>query len=148
MISRGMPGGAAQVASVRTEAEPRLRAVPSEPESAHQAPAEPRHDSPAPDYQLVHFRLEAIERLSLLRDTGALSPAEYEAEKKLVLRLPVDELDEARGSILPPRGPSLLGRFLGWKTVLAGLAAGLGFVAFTAPQELAGLAERLSKLVG
>lgn len=147
MISRGMPGAALE-APVRAEPEPRLRAVPSQPELSPQAVAEARRDSAAPDYQLVHFRLEAIERLCLLRDTGALSSAEYEAEKRLVLRLPVDELDEARSSILPPRGPSLLGRILGWKIMLAGAAAGLGFVAFTAPQELAGLAERLSKLLG
>ena len=143
MISRGMPG-AAESAPVRLEPEPRLRAVPSEPEQPTAAPV--GLDERVPDYQLVHFRLEALERLSLLRDKGALSSSEYECEKRLVLRLPADELDEMRESILPPRGPSLLGR-LGWKLILAGLVLGLAFVAFTAPQELSGLAERVSRLV-
>ena len=147
MISRGMPS-AAEAAPVRLEPEPRLRAVPSEPEQLRPAAAAARQDSPVPDYQLVHFRLEALERLSLLRDKGALSTAEYDSEKALVLRLPADELDLAQDSILPPRGPSLLGRILNWKIVFAGLVAGLGFVAFTAPQELAGLLDRVSRLLG
>jgi hypothetical protein len=146
MISRGMPG-AAVAAPVPREPEPRLRAVPSEPESLAPAAAAARQDGPAPDYQLVHFRLEALERLSLLRDKGALSTAEFEAEKVLVLRLPADELDQMQDSILPPRGPSLLGRILGWKILLTGLIVGLGFVAITAPQDLAGLVERVSRLL-
>jgi hypothetical protein len=146
MISRGMPG-AAQAAPVRLEPEPRLRSVPAEPEPAQRAEPPVRLDSAVPDYQLVQFRLEALERLSLLRDKGALSSQEYESEKRLVLRLPADELEEMRESILPPRGPSLLGRILGWKVILAGLVLGLGFVAMTAPQELAGLVDRFAKLL-
>jgi hypothetical protein len=146
MISRGMPG-AAEAAPAPREPEPRLRAVPSEPEPIRPAAAVERQDGPAPDYQLVHLRLEALERLSLLRDKGALSTAEYEAEKNLVLRLPADELDLVQESILPPRGPSLLGRILNWKILLTGLIVGLGFVAFTAPQELAGLVERVSRFL-
>ncbi|MGZ8998052.1 MAG: hypothetical protein ACXW2T_04250 [Allosphingosinicella sp.] len=147
MISRGTPS-VVEAAPVRLEPEPRLRAVPCEPEPSRPESPAAREDAPAPDYQLVHFRLEAIERLSLLRDKGALSTAEYEAEKNLVLRLPADELDSVRNSLRPPPGPSLLGRILGWKIVLAGLAAGLGFVAFTAPQELTGLIDRFSRLLG
>ncbi len=147
MISRGIPG-AAEPAPVRLEPEPRLRAVPSEPEppAAHAVPG--RKDARVADYQLVHFRLEALERLSRLRDTGMLSTAEFEAEKALVLRLPADELDLEQESLLPPRGPSLLGRIFGWKVLLAGLVVGLGFVAVTAPQELAGLADRFAHLLG
>ncbi len=147
MISRGMPS-AAESAPIRLEPEPKLRAVPSEPEQARPAPVSVRHDGPAPDYQLVHFRLEALERLSLLRDKEALSAEEYEAEKSLVLRLPADELNQIQESILPPRGPSLLGRLFGWKLILTGLILGLGFVAFTAPQELMSLVDRLSRLIG
>lgn len=146
MISRGMPN-AAQAAPVRLEPEPKLRAVPSEPEPRRPAAEPARHDAPPPDYQLVHFRLEALERLSLLRDKNALSPEEYEAEKDLVLRLPADELEQVRDSMLPPRGPSLLGRLLGWKLILTGLVAGLGFVAYTAPQDLAGLIDRFSRFL-
>jgi len=146
MISRGMPS-AAEAAPIPREPEPRLRAVPSEPEPLRLAAPAVRQDGPAPDYHLVQFRLEALERLSLLRDKGALSTAEYDLEKNLVLRLPADDLDVLHESILERRGPSLLGRLLGWKIVLAGLVVGLGFVAFTAPQELAGLVDRVSKLV-
>ena len=146
MISRGMPS-AAEAAPIRLEPEPKLRAVPSEPEPPRTAAAPVRRDGPAPDYQLVHFRLEALERLSLLRDKDALSAEEYEAEKSLVLRLPADDLEQMQESILPPRGPSLLGRIFGWKLILTGLIAGLGFVVFTAPQDLAGLIDRASRLL-
>jgi hypothetical protein len=143
MISRGMPG-AARAAPARRESQPRLRAVPAKPEA-------PGHDEPgrpgsAPlTYHLVHFRLEALERLSRLRDSQALSPQEYEAEKSLVLRLPADSFVE--DPIPAGRGPSLLGRLFGWSLILPGIAAGLGFVALTAPQELTGLAQRISSLL-
>jgi hypothetical protein len=152
MISRGMAGGS-EAAPVRPEQEPKLRAVPSRPEPVRpelvppEAPAA-RPDRPAPDCRLVNFRLEALERLSLLRDTGVLSAAEFEAEKRIVLRLPADAPELAEERITKPRGPSLLGRILGWKILLAGLIVGLGFVALTAPQEMAGLAERFSNLIG
>lgn len=147
MISRGI-SNAAEAAPIPREPEPRLRAVPSEPQPLRPAAPAVQHDGPAPDYHLVQFRLEALERLSLLFDKGALSTAEYDSEKALVLRLPADDLDVLQESILPTHGPSLLGRLLGWKILLTGLVLGLGFVAFTAPQELVGLADRFSKLLG
>jgi hypothetical protein len=143
MISRGMPG-AAEAVPVRREPEQRLYAVPSEPARPRPAPVAEMRDAPAPDYHLIHYRLAALERLSLLRDKGALSPEEYEAEKALILRLPAEELELGRESILPRRGPSLLGRLFGWKLLLAGLLTGIGFVAATAPQDLLGLLDQVS----
>ena len=139
MISRGMPG-AAQAVPIRREPEPR-----AEPAAAPRiVPTPPAEDRPAPDFHLLHYRLAALERLSALRDKGALTFEEFAAEKALILRLPAEELVLGAESILPPRGPSLLGRLFGWKLLMVGTLAGLGFVAATAPQELTHLVDRVS----
>lgn len=100
------------------------------------------------DYQLVRERLDALERLSLLRDIGVLSPEEFAAEKALVLRLPAEELLLDEEHMLPRRGPSLLGRLFGWKMLLVGAVVGLGLSAYTAPQDLMKLADSASRLIG
>jgi hypothetical protein len=129
------------------QARPELRAVPtsSHAERRAYAPAAPVSIA---DYQLVRERIDALERLSLLRDIGVLSPEEFAAEKALVLRLPAEELLLDEDQMLPARGPSLLGRLFGWKTFLIGAAIGLGLSAYTAPQDLMKLADGASRLIG
>jgi len=109
-------------------------------------PADPA--APAPDFCLVHHRLAALERLSLLRDKGALSAEEFAAEKALVLRLPAEELMLVPEGMLPPRGPSLLGRLMSWKLLAAGVAAGLCLSAYTAPRDLMLLADQAARMIG
>lgn len=146
MISRGMPG-AAEAIPIRREPV-REAPPPAAPRAASAEAAIPAvRELPAPDFHLLHYRLAALERLSALRDKGALTFEEFAAEKALVLRLPAEELLLGAESILPPRGPSLLGRLFGWKLLLLGGLAGLGFVAVTAPQELTNLVDRFSALL-
>ena len=146
IISRGIPAHAASPARdsgqrprpelVRTAPPPRA------PERALAAP------SAAADYHLVGQRIDALERLSLLRDIGVLTPEEFAAEKALVLSLPAEELLLDTDLIPPPRGPSLLGRLLSWKLLVVGALAGLVVSAYTAPQDLMTLADRASRLIG
>lgn len=90
-----------------------------------------------PDYHAVHDRLTSLERLTRLFEQGVLSAEEFAAEKALILALPADELvlrDAAPVSFSPAhprkaaRGPSLVGRILGWWAfILASLVIGFGF---------------------
>ena len=112
---------------------PHLALVPAAPVAVPAA----QHAPPAsPDYHLVHDRLTALERLTRLRELGALSVEEFAAEKLLILGLPGDEfvLREAAPVHFvpaeprrPTRGPSLVGRMLSAKFLIFSLAAGLGF---------------------
>jgi hypothetical protein len=112
----------------------------------------------SPDYQLVHDRLTSLERLSRLLENGALSAEEFAAEKVLVLGLPADELvlrTLAPVGFVPAaprrradRGPSLLGRMLGWKFLLFSLVAGLGLSYAAQPRETAHLFEQILRLFG
>ena len=144
------PRDAQQRAELRAIPSPRPAERPVERPAERQA--EPAHAPCAPvsiaDYQLVRERIDALERLSLLRDIGVLSPEEFAAEKALVLRLPADELMLDSAHMLPARGPSLLGRLFGWKTLLAGAVVGLALSAYTAPQDLAKIADSASRLIG
>ncbi len=129
------------------------RGVAPVPETAATpaAPHPPRPAEPiaaAPDFCLVHHRLAALERLSLLRDRGALSADEFAAEKALVLRLPAEELLLPPEGMIAPRGPSLLGRLFSWKLLAAGVAAGLCLSAFTAPSELVAMADQAARMIG
>ena len=123
------------------------------PQSRPERPVPVQAQAPAPpvciaDYQLVRERIDALERISLLRDIGVLDAEEFAAEKALVLRLPVEELLLDEDHMLPRRGPSLLGRLFGWKMLLTGAVVGLGLSAYTAPQDLAKLADSASRLIG
>jgi hypothetical protein len=102
----------------------------------------------SPEYQGVHDRLTALERLARLLDLGALSAEEFAAEKALILSLPADELvlrDPAPVHFVPaaPRraapGPSLLGRMLSWQFLLLSLSVGIAFSFWTQPAETARL---------
>lgn len=135
MISRGVAAGGAS-APVRRDPEPQIVALHSQPAG------------PAPDINMVHYRLAALERLSLLRDKGALSQDEFAAEKALVLRLPAEELMLEPEAAARPRGPSLLGRLFSLKLLAAGAAAGICVTAFTAPGELSTLVDQAVRLAG
>jgi hypothetical protein len=142
MISRGLPG-TAQVVPIRPEPES------AQAEAAVQPVAVARTETAAPaanpDYHLIHYRLAALERLSALKDKGSLSFEEFAVEKALVLRLPAEEMVPPPETIMPPRGPSLLGRLFGWKPLMAGALAGLCYMAATAPRGLAGLLDQASR---
>lgn len=120
----------------------------AEAAAAPLAPRLVRPAEPAADFCMVHHRLAALERLSLLLDKGALTAEEFAAEKDLVLRLPAEELVLAPEGMLPPRGPSLLGRLLSWKLVAGGIAAGLCLSAYSDPRDLILLADQAARLVG
>ena len=75
----------------------------------------------------------------------------------LILGLPADELvlrDAGAGRLCPRRaapprrGPSLLGRMLGWKFILFSLVAGLGFSYATQPVQTTRLFEQILRLFG
>lgn len=148
---QAVPEAAPRPVEREAQQRPELRAVP--PSRPSERPiAAPARAPAAPvsiaDYQLVRERLDALERLSLLRDIGVLTPDEFAVEKALVLRLPAEELLLDEDQMLPPRGPSLLGRLFGWKMLLAGAIVGLGLSAYTAPHELMKLADSASRLIG
>ena len=105
-------------------------------------PAEPVAAPASADYQIVHDRLTALERLTRLFEQGALSDEEFAAEKLLILGLPADELVLREAAPVhfvpaqprkPQRGPSLVGRMLSWKFLLFSLTAGLGFSLLAQP---------------
>jgi hypothetical protein len=110
------------------------------------------------DYHIVHDRLTALERLARLFELGTLSAEEFAAEKALILALPADELvlrDLAPVHFVPAaprraaqRGPSLLGRMLGWKFVLFSLVVGLAFSFATQPNETRRLFDQTVRLFG
>ena len=129
-ISRGY-----QLPASTEEASPHLALVPRQDSTAEIEPVLPLPPA-SPDYQLVHDRLTALERLTRLFEHGALTAEEFAAEKMLILGRPSDELvlcDAAPVSFSPTRprgprpGPSLVGRMLSWKFLLASLVIGFGF---------------------
>ena len=138
---------------------PQLALVPQPAEPAPPAPVSvPAQAPPAsPDYQLIHDRLTALERLTRLFELGALSAEEFAAEKALVLALPADELILRQPAPVgfvpatprrPARGPSLLGRLFGWKFLLLSLVAGLGFSYAAQPHETQRLFDQTLRLFG
>lgn len=137
---------------------PQLKLVPQPAEpSPVLVPVLPQAPPASPDYHLVHDRLTALERLTRLFELGTLSAEEFAAEKALVLSLPADELvlrDPAPVGFVPAaprreaRGPSLLGRLLGWKFLLFSLACGVAFSFATQPQQTQRLFEQIFRFVG
>ena len=120
---------------------------------------EPKVPVPAsPEYFFVHDRLTAIERLTRLRDQGALSQEEYAAEKAIVLALPADELvlhasptDDGAAALPWPRpdpGPPLVDRLFDWRIVPIALGIGLVFSYATQPRETARFLEAALSLFG
>lgn len=144
------PAGPAPVSVAEREAPPVPAPAAPVPQTMAPAPS-------SPDYLVVHDRLTAIERLTRLRDQGALTVEEYAAEKAIVLGLPADELvlhapAPADWPAAPPprpaRGPSLLARLFDWKLVPLALAAGLGLSYASQPQETLRFFDEALRLVG
>lgn len=112
---------------------PHLALVPAAESRAPAEAAPPLN----PGYHAVHDRLTALERLTRLFEQGVLSAEEFAAEKALILALPADELVLREAAPVsfsparprkPARGPSLIGRILGWWAfILASLVIGFGF---------------------
>lgn len=103
---------------------------------------EPAPAPPAPDYQRVHDRLTALERLTRLYELGALTADEFIDEKALILGRAAG--DQAAYPVAPvhfvpaaprrpQRGPSLVGRMLSWQFLLLSLVVGLAFSFATQP---------------
>src|SRR5436305_15266484 len=135
---------------------PQLTLVP-QPAEPKPAPVSVLSQAPpaSPDYQLVHDRLSALERLTRLFELGTLSAEEFAAEKAIVLALPAGELlleHPVPVGFVPAapreaaRGPSLLGRLFGWKFLLLSLAAGLGLSFAAQPHETAHLFDQIDRL--
>jgi hypothetical protein len=133
-------------------APPQLALVPQ--------PAPPEPAAPvSPDYHAVHDRLTALERLARLFELGALSVDEFAAEKALILALPADELvlrEAAPVHFVPAaprlriqaRGPSLIGRMLGWKFLLFSLFVGLVFSFVAQPNETQRVFDQVLRAAG
>ncbi len=124
---------------------PRLSIVaPTRPE----APVPP--PSVSPEYQPVHDRLSALERLARLHDQGALTDAEFAAEKAMLLARHTDELvlNEPLLAPAPPRGPTLLGRLFGWRFIPVGIVAGLALSFASQPRETTRFFEESLRLFG
>jgi hypothetical protein len=157
-ISRGH-----QLEGAPETASPRLRLVqqPAEaPPKREPAPVPQRAqmlpESPpvSPDYFAVHDRLTALERLTRLHESQFLSADEFAAEKALILALPADEIllcEPAPPRFEPvpqPRGPSLIGRMLGWRFLLFSLCAGLAFSYAAQPNVTARFLDQSLRAIG
>ena len=144
---------------------PALEAEPAAPQlalvSRHDAPVEDEPDLPLPplsaDFNFVHDRLVALERLTRLFEQGVLSVDEFVDEKAIILGRRVDELvlvGAAPVSFSPQeprrqeRGPSLAGRMLNWKFLLASLAVGIGFSFATQPDATLGAFAQVARYFG
>jgi hypothetical protein len=104
----------------------------SEPPHLALVPAEdapPRHD-------LVEHRLTSLERLTRLYEQGVLTIDEFIDEKALILGRRAEDPDRVPEAPVhfvpaapraPQRGPSLVGRMLGWRFLLLSLAVGIAF---------------------
>lgn len=95
---------------------------------AEPAVVKPVSFSPAADksdLQLIHVRLNALERLTRLVEQGTLSMEEFQIEKSLVLRMTSGETPPVKAP-QPERGPALLSRVTGWRFLIVAVAAGIG----------------------
>jgi hypothetical protein len=104
----------------------------------------------SPEYQPVHDRLTALERLAKLHDQGALTDAEFAAEKAMLLARHTDELvlNEPLLAPAPPRGPTLLGRLFSWRFIPVGVVAGLALSFASQPNETMRFFEETLRLFG
>ena len=138
-ISRGHQAGGAAAPG------PRLSIVAS---TQPEMPSQPTFVSP--EYQPVHDRLTALERLARLHDQGALTDAEFAAEKAMLLARHTDELvlNEPLLAPEPARGPTLVGRLLGWRFIPVGIVAGLALSFASQPDETMRFFEESLRLFG
>lgn len=137
-----MRTGKLAISRGRPSAEPPLLALV--PEEAAPAPARP---------DLVEHRLTSLERLTRLYEQGALTVDEFIEEKALILGRRAGDND---GPVAPVhfvpaasrRGPSLLGRMLGWRFLLFSLVVGLGFSFAIQPDTTTRFFSQLSRALG
>lgn len=116
-ISRGQPSS-----------EPSHLALVLARDAPASAPAPPRPD-------LVEHRLTSLERLTRLYEQGVLTADEFIDEKALILGRRAAEHVEGAAPVhfvpgaprAPQRGPSLVGRMLGWRFALLSLVVGIAF---------------------
>ena len=131
----------------------------------------------SPEYQPLHDRLTALERLARLHQQNVLTDEEFAAEKALILdRHPDGAAHWPDTSCLPgttghcgavstrsmvdpvlnepllvaesPRSPSLLGRLLSWKFIPVGIAAGLALSFAAQPQQTMRFFDEALRLFG
>jgi hypothetical protein len=113
---------------------PHLALVP-EHRASVPAQNEPAPEPAPPRTDLVEHRLTSLERLTRLYEHGVLTADEFIDEKALILGRRAAEPVEGAAPVhfvpaaprAPRRGPSLVGRMLGWRFVLLSLAVGIGF---------------------
>lgn len=105
---------------------------------------------PAPTRPDVEARLGAMERLVRLYEIGALTPEEFEAEKRLI----IGDVSPATPVHFVPahprrarRGPSLLGRMLSWPFLLLSLVLGLAFSLAVQPEATRRFATQLWRAI-
>lgn len=144
---------------------PALEVEPAAPQLAlvprHDVPVEDEPDLPlpplSPDFEFVHDRLSALERLTRLFEQGVLSVDEFVDEKALILGRRADELvlvDAAPVGFSPEaprppeRGPSLLGRMLNWRFLLTSLVIGFGFSFAAQPDTTLHLFAQVARYLG
>ena len=136
---------------------PRFAAVSGQGQPA--APLPPLPASLSADYGWIHERLSAVERLVRLYDQGALTSAEFAAEKAVILGGDVQAPLPARSqpvSFVPARtaahvsrpGPSLIGRVLRWQIMLPGLVAGIVLSLVSQPEATVHFADEALRIFG
>jgi hypothetical protein len=110
----------------------------------------PKTHPVSPEYQPVHDRLTALERLARLHDQAALTDAEFAAEKAMLLARHSDELvlNEPLLAPEPARGPTLVGRLLGWRFIPVGIVAGFALSFAAQPRETMRFFEEALRLFG
>ncbi len=108
----------------------------ADPVSPHLALVQPQAEPAPAHHDLVDRRLTSLERLTRLYEQGVLTIDEFLAEKALILGRPPEDPDRVAAApvhFVPAaprtarRGPSLLGRMLGWRFLLFSLVVGIGF---------------------
>jgi len=103
----------------------------------------------SPEYRPVHDRLSALERLARLHEQGALTDAEFAAEKMAILGDPNElVLNEPLLAPEPPRRPTLMGRLFGWKIIPVGILAGLALSYASQPRETLRFFDEALRLFG
>ena len=125
-----------------TSTGPRLSIVARE-EPAATVPA-----AVSPEYRPIHDRLTALERLARLHEQGALTDEEFAAEKAGILGHGELVLNEPLVALEPTRGPTLIGRLLGWKIIPVGIVAGLALSYASQPRETVRFFEGALSLFG
>jgi hypothetical protein len=107
-----------------------------EPKADPVPPHLARVPPPAPQPDLVEHRLTSLERLTRLYEQGVLTADEFIDEKALILGRRAEDPDRVPAGpvhFVPAaprarqRGPSLVGRMLGWRFLLLSLAVGIAF---------------------